>query len=145
MAKRNRKRKTKEARSAETKKPIDKKGFLRLGILVVLTALIFFLYRYLMAQPYFGVALTVYLIVATGALLGYVIYNRGFSRRGLTKDMLPDVWSEEKKEAFLEDGQRRLRRSRPLLIVVAALFFVLLFDAAELFVFPFLKSLVGLS
>ena len=141
MAKRNKKRK--ETRPAEPKKTLDKKGFLRLGILVALTAVIFFVYRYFMAKPYFGVALTVYLAVATAALLAYVIYNRGFSRRGVTKDMLPDVWSEEQKDAFLEDAQRRLRRSRPLLIVVAALFFVLLFDAVELFVFPFLRGLLG--
>lgn len=145
MAKRNKKRRTKVEHSAEPKKSIDKKGFLRLGILVAVTAGLFVLYRYLMEQPYVRIALTVYLVVATTALLTYVIYNRGFSRRGITEEMLPDAWSEEKKREFLEDGQRRLCRSRPLLIVVAALFFVLLFDAVELFVFPFLKSLVGLS
>ena len=35
-----------------------------------------------------------YWLVFAGFLIGYIAYNRAFSRKNVTADMLPDSWSE---------------------------------------------------
>jgi hypothetical protein len=79
------------------------------------------------------------------SLLGYVIYNRGFSRRGVTVEMLPTDWSDEQKEDFVADAARRMARSRWLLIVVFAFFFTFAFELVELYVIPTLSNVFGFS
>ena len=94
-----------------------------------------------MNTPYFHIAFVAYLALATAAILGYVIYNRGFSRRGLTDEMLPDEWSEDKKREYIEDGERRFKKSRPLLIIVIAFAFTFAIDIIELYTLPFVLEL----
>ena len=53
--------------------------------------------------------------------LGYVFYNRGFSRWTIKPSMLPANWSEEKKQKFFEDSNRWKRRSAWMLYVVIPL------------------------
>ena len=140
----NKKRKKKAAPAAE-KKPIDKKlmygNIIRLLVLIAVTMLVFGLYRFLLEMYYFKYVLSVYMSVATVAIFAYVIYNRGFSRKGLTPEMLPDSMSAEEKLEFIEDGNRRLRKSRPLLIIIFAFAFTFIFDAIELIAIPFIKEL----
>ena len=81
------------------------------------------------------------MVLAAAAILTYVIYNRGFSRRGLTPEMLPDTMTEEEKTEFIEDGVRRLKKSRPLLIVIFAFAFTFVYDVIELIAVPFFKEL----
>ncbi len=109
--------------------------------LVAVTVLVFGTYRFLVQQDYFRIVMIVYMIAATGFVLAYVIYNRGFSRKGVTKEMLPAEWSEEEKTAFIADGERRAKRSRWLLIPIFALLFTFGVDAIELFVLPFFEGL----
>lgn len=127
--------------------PTDKKtatnNVIRLLCLIAVTMVIFCLYKFLINHYYFEIVLGIYMGVATVAIFTYVIYNRGFSRRGVTPDMLPDTWSTEKKAEFIEDGERRLRRSRPLLVLCFAFAFTFLFDIIELFCFPLLKEIFG--
>lgn len=114
-------------------------------VLIAATAIssivVFAVYRLLLNYYYFEYVLMAYIGVSAVCILSYVIYNRGFSRSGITVDMLPDSWSEEKKTDFVEDARRRLRRSRPLLVAVLAFVITFAFDVLELYVFPFLKSL----
>lgn len=100
-------------------------------------------YRFLMQGPYFYIVLGIYLVLGTVSALGYVLYNRGFSRKGLTPDMLPADWSDEKKAAFLTDGERRLARSRWILILAFAIFFTLALDMVELYVIPTFRTIFG--
>ena len=51
--------------------------------------------------------------------------------------MLPDTMSEDEKQEFIADGERRLRRSRPLLMVVLAFAFTCVADLVELIALPF--------
>ena len=55
--------------------------------------------------------------------------------------MLPDTWSEEEKRKFIDDGKRRLDRSKWMLVFIFALVVVLIIDAVELFVLPTLGGL----
>ncbi|MBQ1255475.1 MAG: hypothetical protein IIX91_06775 [Clostridia bacterium] len=65
--------------------------------------------------PYIG-----YVYVAIAAIFGlvYVIYNRGFSGKGVTPEMLPDTMSLSQKEAFIEDAKLRLRKSNWMLTII---------------------------
>ena len=73
--------------------------------------------------------------------LGYIIYNRAMSRNGVTVEMLPDEWDEEKKTEFVEDGKRRLRRSKWMLMLIIAFVITFAVEAIMLFVFPLVEGM----
>ena len=123
------------------KKPIDKNELRRLLILVLNTLLFFTVYRVLiyygdMTESTFAsfVTMVVYMVLLLGFVLGYLIYNRFLYRKGVTRDELPDDWSEEEKTAFIEDGERRLQKSKWLMLIIFPLIFTFLMDAIDLFI-----------
>ena len=119
-----------------------KKLAVRLMILIVVTMAVFAVYRFSMNYPYFQTIMFVYMALATAVILGYVIYNRGFSRRGVTAQMRPDSWSDEEKERFIADGKRRLDASRWMLYPIFAFLFTFAMEIVELIVIPFFKGLI---
>jgi hypothetical protein len=123
---------------------MPKKGAKRTLVLLLsligCCVLIYGLYRILLANFNPEVVLISYMAVATAVVLGYVIYNRGFSRKGITPEMLPDSWSAEKKEDFINDAKLRLMKSKPVLILVIAFLFTFILEAFELVVIPFLAE-----
>lgn len=119
-----------------------KKLAVRLMILIVVTMAVFAVYRFSMNYPYFQTIMFVYMALAASVILGYVIYNRGFSRRGVTAQMLPDSWSDEEKERFIADGKRRLDASRWMLYPIFAFLFTFAMEIVELIVIPFFKGLI---
>ena len=130
---------------AEEKKKVIKDGkklAVRLMILIVVTMAVFAVYRFFMNYPYFQTIMFVYMVLAAAVILGYVIYNRGFSRRGVTAQMLPDSWSDEEKERFIADGKRRLNASRWMLYPIFAFLFTFAMEIVELIVIPFFKGLL---
>jgi hypothetical protein len=82
-----------------------------------------------------------YMAALTVLVLTYIIYNRGFSRKGVTVDMLPAEWSEDKKIEFIENGKFRLQRSKWLLVFIIALLFTFVVEAFLLFALPVIKEL----
>lgn len=114
-----------------------------LGLVVAATALIFGFYRVMLGFPAFRYVMPIYMIAATVLILTYVIYNRGFSRKGVTAEMLPSEWSEEQKTEYIADGVRRMHRSRWLLIPIIAFLFTFGYEAMELYVLPFLQEILG--
>jgi hypothetical protein len=74
-------------------------------------------------------------------VLVYIFYNRGFSRKGVTADMLPDEWSEERKTEFIRSGEKRLERSKWILVFIISLLFTFIIEAIILFAVPFIKGL----
>ena len=135
------KRIKRERQSEARKKGItsDRIFWLLGAIALAMTLLV--VYRYFLTTPYFPTVLTVYMVTFTALILVYVIYNRGFSRRNLTKEMLNDTWSDEEKEAFLENGRTRLRRSKWMLLLIIAIGFTFAFDMLELFVVPYFENM----
>ncbi len=127
------------------KKGVSKTALLLLFALVGATVASLTVYRFLMKGPYFRVTLIAYMIIGGVATMGYVLYNRGFSRRGVTADMLPADWSDEKKNDYIEDGARRMKRSRWVLIVAFAIFATLAFDIIELYMLPVIKGMFGIK
>ena len=128
--------------NGESGKRPDSRAVGLLIMLVIVTMTVFALYRFLIDFYYFEVVLIVYMVLATAFVLTYVIYNRGLSRKGITPEMLPDTWSEEKKTEFVEDGKRRLHKSRWMLIPIFAFLFTFAFDLIELIVLPFFAQVL---
>lgn len=124
------------------------KGRLR-DALVLLTATIvaFSLYKVLLLvaertdETFYSFAVFVlYAVLLLGFALAYLIYNRFFYRKGITREQLPDDWDDAAKDAFLADGEARLARSRWMLFLIFPLLFTFLMDAVDLFLIdPFFR------
>ena len=66
---------------------------------------------------------------------GYVFYNRGFTRKNLTMEMLPLEWSEQEKTEYIEDGKRRLKKSKWCIAVIFPLVFTFFIELFYLFIY----------
>lgn len=124
----------------EERKKVTKKALIKIAVLIASTVAALVIYRFFMQRPECYIVFGIYACIAAVSVIGYVIYNRGFSRRGVTREMLPPEWSEEEKTSFIEDAKRRSERSSWLLIIAFAFLFTFAFDAFDLFV---IKGLLG--
>lgn len=115
-----------EAVAVTEKKKPNIKLFL---LLLVNTAVVFGFYRFMLNYPHFEIVLFSYMALLTIFVLAYVIYNRGFSRNGITVDMLPDSMTPEEKVAFVEEAETRKRRSKWMITVIFPFVFTFGFDA----------------
>lgn len=104
------------------------------ALLVLNTVVVFGFYRFMLDYPHFEFVLGAYMVIFAALLLSYVIYNRGFSRNGITVDMLPDSMTNEEKVEFVEDAARRKRRSKWMLTVIFPFIFTFGFDAISWFI-----------
>ena len=110
-------------------------------VLIVNTILFFVIYRVplsyaeLTDQTFAAfVTMILYLALLLGFGLAYLIYIRFFYRKGILSEQLPDDWSAEQKCSFIEDGKRRLQRSKWMLTIIFPLLFTFLFDTFDLFI-----------
>ncbi len=118
------------------------------GIVLLLTFLLTL--GYMLAVTYrIAAVFWIYYAALAASALGYVIYNRGFSRTRVSREELPATFSEEEKDAFFADAEHRRRRSLPLLYLTVALALVFVYDMFFLFlaeplseIFPFFGDLL---
>ena len=132
---------TERRNEGENKKKISRKTVVRFFVLVAVVVLTNLIYRLLLETPIGLYAFFVFLATETVLIFTYVIYNRGFSRRGITTDMLPDTMSEEEKDAWIANGEQRMKRSKWMLIPIFSLLITFLLEAMELIALPTLKDL----
>ena len=78
-------------------------------------------------------------------LIIYVVYNRAFSRKNVTVDMLPSSWTKEAKEEYVEDGKRRLKKSKWMLAVIIPLMVPIALDALLIYTLPLIQGLFGIT
>lgn len=123
-----------------SKKP-DPKAVRRLILLILVTLAVFLFYRVMMKFPHFEIVMIAYGVLSIGVTAAYLIYNRGTAFRGINRETLPEDWSEEKKTEFLEESERRQKKSRWMIIPIFAFFFTAAWDAIELFVIPFFTDM----
>ncbi len=134
-------------REPRQRKPASKKDKILLGLVLgcsaASTLLYFFLIslsehmEYLITAQIFGLGVPIFYAVAGAAFLfTYVIYNRAFTRDNVTPEMLPDTMSEEQKQAFIQSGADRKRKSKWMIIVLFALFTPLAIDFLILTAIP---------
>lgn len=119
---------------------INKSTLVLLAIVIVSSVIVYGTYRILIDRFYLSV-LIAYMAVETIFILAYLIYNRGFSRKGVTREMLPDDWDEEKKDKFIASGEERLKKSRWMLVIILAFLFTFFAEIIELYFIPFLVGL----
>ena len=77
-----------------------------------------------------------YAAVGAGCVFAYVIYNRAFTRDGITPEMLPDTMSEQQKADFIQSGIDRKRKSKWMIVVFLALLCPLAIDFLILTAIP---------
>lgn len=116
-------------------------------VVILLNSILFYgVFAVLTQFPFWMTVEIVYLVllVAFGAF--YVVYNRGFTRKNVTVDMLPDTMSEEEKEAYVSDGERRLRKSKWCITILFPLIFTFFMDIFYLFIYEphFSETFAGL-
>ncbi len=75
-----------------------------------------------------------YMVVFAALLVSYLVYNRAFVNKNVTVDMLPDDWSDEKKQAFVEGNRARAQKSRWMLTLIIPFVVVFMVEALYLFV-----------
>ena len=123
-----------------------RKRLISLIITASLTLAVLFIYRLFLVPDtplyrYYPYVMWGYMIILTVFVLVYIFYNRAFSRNGVTVEMLPNEWSDEKKNEFIASGERRKQRSKWMLMVIIAFLATFLVDAIELFVIPMVSGL----
>ena len=120
------------------------KTVLMLVALILVTVALFGFYEIMMrTSSLFRFVLPAYMIISALLILIFLLYNRGVSRQGVTPEMLPEEWTEEQKNDFIEDGKRRLRKSRWMIIPIFAFLFTFAVDAMRLYLPDVLANLFG--
>ncbi len=123
------------------KKPVGKQTKRRMISVIGLTLILMLIYFGVSSLADSGhipvicgeVCMAVYMVTFAGLLVGYLIYNRAFIHKDVTADMLPDDWSQEKKNDFVEQNRLREEKSRWLLTFIIPFVFVFLAEAMYLF------------
>ena len=131
MKKKNKKKSSAELVAVSEKK---KPNIGKILLLVFNTVVVFGFYRYMLNFRYFEIVLISYMVILATLVITYVIYNRGFSRSGVTYEMLPDSMTEEEKNAFIMDAQRRKMKSKWMIAFIFHFVFTFAIDAFSWFV-----------
>lgn len=113
----------------------------RVVLTAILSVVLLAFYYFSLSFDFFPIVMWGYMAALAALTLAYIIYNRGMSRNGVTVDMLPDEWSEEKKNDFVEDGKRRLHRSKWMLMLIIAFVITFAVEAVTLFVLPIFEGM----
>lgn len=141
--KKQKKNKNKKAQQLPQKAEKKKFNFKLFFLLIINTAVVVSAYRVAMNYPIYNVVLAIYMVILAAFALAFVIYNRGFSRLKVTVDMLPDSMSPEEKIAFVEDGDRRIKKSKWMLLVILPFVFTFFLDAFGWLVEDYILVLFG--
>ena len=119
-------------------KKFNYKLALRLSALIILAVAVF---RLLKLYDLYLFAIILYTAVMLGVTVYYIVYNRGVLSGSITPEMLPAEWSDEQKNAMIEDMSARRRKSRWVQLVLIPLIFAYAFELLELYFFPLVRSL----
>lgn len=146
MSKKHRKKK-RSVETLEASEVIKREKFQKnkkyMILLIANTVVLVSLYMYLVRQPYFMVALWAYLALTVGFSVAYIVYNRAFSRKGVTPEMLPDTMTAAEKAEWIADGERRMERSKWMLTVIFPLVLTFFLDTFVLYVIEPLFTNIG--
>lgn len=109
----------------------------RAGVLFLSTVVSIALY-YTLNNLWGGVLIPyvigLYVAAAGTLILAYFIYNRAFTGRGVTYEMLPDAMSDAEKRKYLADVAERERKSRWIIMVIFPIIIPLMIDMLKIFV-----------
>ena len=124
-------------------KPMTPEAKKRLWTTVTLTFVLLFIYYGCIAMGWAKAVMIAYFVAFTALLVAYLAYNRAFVNKDVTVDMLPDEWSEEKKQSFVDGNRIRAEKSRWMVMVIIPFVVVFMCEALYLFVWDgFLSGLL---
>lgn len=123
---------------AQKDKQTGKKKVLFVLFTVALSLVAFAFYRFSLynIEALFPIVMWTYLVSLAFLAIFYIFYNRGFLHKGITEDMLPSDWDDEKKREFVRDAESRMRRSAWMICLMIAFLMTFVLEAIELFVLP---------
>ncbi len=137
-----------EKRSKPMTQPVRRRLWGTLGLTILLLIIWFggISLGDTLQEPMIGyVVMIVYFVAFAAILITYLAYNRAFVNKDVTVDMLPPEWSEERKQAFVEDNRRRAERSRWMVMLIIPFVTVFLVESLFLFIWdPYIAPLLGL-
>ena len=114
----------------------DKSKLRNFVVATVLSLVLLAFYYFSMNFTFFPIVMISYMVALAVLAFIYIVYNRAFSRKGVTEEMLPPEWDVEKKREFIEDGKRRLAKSKWMLMGIIALIVTFVVEAVTLFLIP---------
>ena len=117
----------------------DNRGLLRLLGTLLLSLVLLGFYYFSMSFSFFPFVMFGYMIAEAVLVVMYVCYNRAFSWRGMSEDMLPEEWDAEKKSGFLAECKERQRRSQWMLVAIISFLVTFICEALLLFLLPLVK------
>ena len=120
--------------SDKTSKPVSPEAKKRLWTTVALTFVLLFIYYGCVALGFAKAVMIAYFVAFTALIVSYLLYNRAFVNKDVTVEMLPDEWSEEKKQAFVDGNRIRAEKSRWMVTVIIPFLIVFMCEALYLFV-----------
>ena len=125
----------------ENNSPQNKRALRDLALVIINTILFFGIYKALLIyaertdETYYSfLVMLIYMIILGGFLIAYFVYNRFLYRKNLTVEDLPDSMTLEQKQAFIDDGNARLTKSRWMMLIILPLVLTFLFDAVDIFI-----------
>lgn len=104
----------------------------RAGIVLAITFVLLLFYLFAAHQCWTAV-FWIYFFALAAAAVGYVCWNRGFTRAKITPEDLPRDWPEERRAAYFAERERWRRQSRFLLYLIISLLLTFLFDTLSLY------------
>ena len=112
----------------------------RLAVLMLaIFAVLALIYYILLAMHIFWATPVLYTIAATLFIVFFFV-NGGCSREPVSREILSDTWSEEKKDAFIEDDIKRKAIGRKIMIIMTPVLLLVLVDMVILFLLPLLSQ-----
>ena len=125
-------------------KDISPEAKKRAAILVLNTLILTLIYFGTMGfeEPILSFVVTAgYWLAFAGFTIAYIMYNRGFTQKNITIEMLPDSWDIAKKEEYISAVADRQKRSRWMLSVIIPIMVPIALDAIYLFTWPTIQNL----
>ena len=117
----------------------DNRGMLRLLSTVLLSIVLLAFYYFSMSFSFFPFVMFGYMIAEAALVITYIVYNRGFSWRGVSEDMLPEKWDAEKRSSFLTECREKQKRSQWMLVAIISFLVTFICEVLLLFLLPLVK------
>ena len=120
-------------------RPDRRRAVLTACVMILIFLFTGILYYVLISLRVIWVTPALYILAAV-LFLTFFFVNRGFSARPPERDSLPPDWSEERKDSFLAEEEKRKRIARPIMIVMVP---ILLLVAADMIYLVLIQDLLS--
>ena len=115
----------------------------KIALIVLVNFIVFFTLYLVGVRINAYVTFIIYTVLFGVTVIGYIIYNRGFTRKNVTLDMLPEEWPPEKKTEFIEDGKRRIEKSKWVLTIMLPMVAIYAYELIDIYVMPIVMHWIG--